>query len=77
MLFAKPLEILHRQAHIKIVRARRQDVLAAGNFAMNNTVGQVGTIASAGGSFRMFSGLETALKRVPLGGQYAVFARKQ
>jgi|CZKS01.1.fsa_nt_gi SAM-dependent methyltransferase len=27
--------------------------------------------------FRMFSGLETALKRFPLGGQYAVFARKQ
>jgi SAM-dependent methyltransferase len=27
--------------------------------------------------FRMFSGLETALKRVPLGGQYAVFAHKE
>jgi hypothetical protein len=27
--------------------------------------------------FRMFSGLETALKRVPLGGQYAVFAHRQ
>jgi SAM-dependent methyltransferase len=26
--------------------------------------------------FRMFSGLETALKRVPLGGQYAVFGEK-
>ncbi len=27
--------------------------------------------------FRTFSGLETALQRVPLGGQYAVFARRQ
>jgi SAM-dependent methyltransferase len=27
--------------------------------------------------FRIFSGLETALKRVPLGGQYAVFAHRR
>jgi len=27
--------------------------------------------------FQVFGGLETVLKRVPLGGQYAVFARKQ